>query len=136
MRFGKRVELEFDCAGSGEHIMAVKARWIGVWDQMSQIYRDGPTKTAAEALDEDRREQLHQTWVDFFDSHYRSDSGVSTHAGAPPRRRHAALNGPVGTVSGSGVDQPVAHRQQRCLRAVGHSELAQDGADVRLHRFL
>jgi hypothetical protein len=27
-RFGKRVELEFDCAGSGEHIMAVKARWI------------------------------------------------------------------------------------------------------------
>ncbi|MDQ4031747.1 MAG: alpha/beta fold hydrolase [Actinomycetota bacterium] len=45
-------------------------------------------------------------------------------------------NGPMGTASRSGVDQPVAHCQQRCLGAVGHPELAQDGADVCLHRFL
>lgn len=37
----------------------------------------GPTKTAAEALDEDRRVQFHQTWVEFFDTNYRSDNGVS-----------------------------------------------------------
>jgi hypothetical protein len=45
------------------------------WQLFSSSY--GPTKTAAEALDEERREQLHQTWVDFFDSRYRSDGGVS-----------------------------------------------------------
>lgn len=45
------------------------------WQLFSSSY--GPTKTAAEALDEDRRDQFHQTWVDFFDSHYRSDSGIS-----------------------------------------------------------
>lgn len=37
----------------------------------------GPTKTAVEALGEDRREQFHQTWVDFFDSHHRSSGAVS-----------------------------------------------------------
>ncbi len=45
------------------------------WQLFSSSY--GPTKTVAEALDEDRRDQFHQTWVDFFDNHYRSDSGVS-----------------------------------------------------------
>ncbi|MGH3813765.1 MAG: hypothetical protein ACRDUV_15145 [Pseudonocardiaceae bacterium] len=45
------------------------------WQLFSSSY--GPTKTAAEALDKDRRDQLHQRWVDFFDSRYRSDGGVS-----------------------------------------------------------
>ena len=45
------------------------------WQLFSSSY--GPTKTAAEALDEDRRDQFHQTWVEFFDTHYRSDGGVS-----------------------------------------------------------
>ena len=45
------------------------------WQLFSSSF--GPTKTAVEALDEDRRTQFHQTWVDFFDSSYRSDSGVS-----------------------------------------------------------
>jgi hypothetical protein len=43
------------------------------WQLFSSSY--GPTKTAAEALDEDR--QFHQTWVDFFDTRYRSGGGVS-----------------------------------------------------------
>jgi 2-polyprenyl-6-hydroxyphenyl methylase/3-demethylubiquinone-9 3-methyltransferase len=34
-------------------------------------------ETAAEALDEERRDQFHQTWVDFLDRHYRSDGSVS-----------------------------------------------------------
>jgi ubiquinone/menaquinone biosynthesis C-methylase UbiE len=45
------------------------------WQLFSSSY--GPTKTAAEALDEDRRDQFHQTWVDFFDSRYRTAGGVS-----------------------------------------------------------
>jgi hypothetical protein len=45
------------------------------WQLFSSSY--GPTKTAAEAPDEDRREQFHQTWVDFFDSRYRSGGGVA-----------------------------------------------------------
>jgi ubiquinone/menaquinone biosynthesis C-methylase UbiE len=45
------------------------------WQLFSSSY--GPTKTAAETLDENRREQFHQTWVEFFDSRYRSDSGIS-----------------------------------------------------------
>jgi ubiquinone/menaquinone biosynthesis C-methylase UbiE len=31
----------------------------------------GPTKTLAESLDDDRREELHRSWVDFFESNYR-----------------------------------------------------------------
>ncbi|HEV7831218.1 MAG TPA: hypothetical protein VGP04_20715 [Pseudonocardiaceae bacterium] len=45
------------------------------WQLFSSSY--GPTKTAAEALDEDRRDQFRQTWVDFFDSRYRTAAGVS-----------------------------------------------------------
>jgi ubiquinone/menaquinone biosynthesis C-methylase UbiE len=45
------------------------------WQLFSSSY--GPTKTAAEALDEDRHDQFHQTWAEFFDTHYRSDGGVS-----------------------------------------------------------
>lgn len=45
------------------------------WQLFSSSY--GPTKTAAEALDGDRRHQFHQTWVDFFDSHHRSSGAVS-----------------------------------------------------------
>lgn len=35
------------------------------WELFSTSY--GPTKTAAEALDADRYEEFHQTWVDFFE---------------------------------------------------------------------
>jgi ubiquinone/menaquinone biosynthesis C-methylase UbiE len=45
------------------------------WQLFSSSY--GPTKTAAEALDEDRLDQFHQTWVEFFDRHYRSHGEVS-----------------------------------------------------------
>jgi ubiquinone/menaquinone biosynthesis C-methylase UbiE len=45
------------------------------WQLFSSSY--GPTKTAAEALDENRREQFHQTWIEFFETHYRSDGRVS-----------------------------------------------------------
>jgi hypothetical protein len=37
----------------------------------------GPTKTLAASLEDDRLEELHRTWVDFFESNYRLDGGIS-----------------------------------------------------------
>jgi SAM-dependent methyltransferase len=44
------------------------------WQLFSSSY--GPTKSAAEALDDERREEFHRTWVDFFESRYRSDGQI------------------------------------------------------------
>jgi len=35
----------------------------------------GPTKTLAESLD-DRREELHRDWVEFFETNYRSNGEI------------------------------------------------------------
>lgn len=37
----------------------------------------GPTKTLAESLPEDRREEFHHTWVDFFESEYRDGDRIA-----------------------------------------------------------
>lgn len=44
------------------------------WQLFSSSY--GPTKTLAESLDDDRREEFRQTWVDFFESNYRSNGEI------------------------------------------------------------
>jgi hypothetical protein len=44
------------------------------WRLFAMSY--GPTKTLAESLDDDRRDEFHQTWVDFFESNYRSDGEI------------------------------------------------------------
>jgi SAM-dependent methyltransferase len=44
------------------------------WELFSTSY--GPTKTAAEALDDERREEFHQTWVDFFEARREGDEVV------------------------------------------------------------
>ena len=44
------------------------------WELFSTSY--GPTKTAAEALDEERREEFHRTWVEFFEGHRQGDEVV------------------------------------------------------------
>ncbi len=46
------------------------------WELFSSSY--GPTKTLADSLDDERREEFHQAWVDFFESNYRSN-GESDH---------------------------------------------------------
>jgi ubiquinone/menaquinone biosynthesis C-methylase UbiE len=70
-RLGDTFELHIE-----EHISTLNVpSGEDYWQLFSSSY--GPTKTAAETLDENRREQFHQTWVEFFDSRYRSDSGIS-----------------------------------------------------------
>jgi ubiquinone/menaquinone biosynthesis C-methylase UbiE len=44
------------------------------WQLFSSSY--GPTKTVAESLDDDRREEFHQAWVDHMDSRYRVGDGL------------------------------------------------------------
>jgi SAM-dependent methyltransferase len=44
------------------------------WELFSSSY--GPTKTAAEALDDERREEFHRTWVEFFEGHREGDEVV------------------------------------------------------------
>ena len=45
------------------------------WELFSTSY--GPTKTLAEALPDERRQELHDTWVDFFESNFRSNGEVA-----------------------------------------------------------
>jgi SAM-dependent methyltransferase len=44
------------------------------WELFSTSY--GPTKTAADALDDERREEFHRTWVDFFEQRREGDEVV------------------------------------------------------------
>ena len=44
------------------------------WELFSSSY--GPTKSAAEALDPDRREEFHRTWVEFFEAFREGDEIV------------------------------------------------------------
>jgi ubiquinone/menaquinone biosynthesis C-methylase UbiE len=44
------------------------------WQIFSSSY--GPTKTLAESLDDDRREEFHRAWVDFFESEYSADGEI------------------------------------------------------------
>jgi SAM-dependent methyltransferase len=47
-------------------------------ESMWQFYVEnfGPTKTLAASLDDDRREELHEAWVDFFETNYRSSGAI------------------------------------------------------------
>jgi SAM-dependent methyltransferase len=45
------------------------------WQLFSSSY--GPTKVLAESLDDDRREEFHRAWVDFFENAYRSNGEIA-----------------------------------------------------------
>ena len=67
---GDDFELEFE-----EHVstLAVESG-EAYWELFSSSY--GPTKSAAEALDEERREEFRKTWVDFFEAMREGDEVV------------------------------------------------------------
>jgi ubiquinone/menaquinone biosynthesis C-methylase UbiE len=44
------------------------------WQLFSSSY--GPTKTLADSLDPERREEFHRTWVEFFETNYRRDGQI------------------------------------------------------------
>jgi SAM-dependent methyltransferase len=67
---GESFELEFE-----EHDSILRtADGEEYWELFSTSY--GPTKSAAEALDDERREEFHQTWVDFFEQRREGDEVV------------------------------------------------------------
>ncbi len=66
----KSFELEFE-----EHVSTLTVDSPeAYWELFSTSY--GPTKTAAEALDPDRREEFHQAWLDFFEQRRVGDEVV------------------------------------------------------------
>lgn len=67
---GDAFELEFEEHDSVLRIESGEA----YWELFSSSY--GPTKTAAEALDPDRREEFHRTWVEFFEQRREGDEVV------------------------------------------------------------
>jgi hypothetical protein len=44
------------------------------WELFSSSY--GPTKTLSESLNDERREELHRSWVDFADTELASNGGI------------------------------------------------------------
>ena len=67
---GESFELEFE-----EHESTLRTvDGEEYWELFSTSY--GPTKTAAEALDDERREEFHQTWVEFFEQRREGDEVV------------------------------------------------------------
>ena len=45
------------------------------WEVFSTSY--GPTKALVDSLDEKRREELHRTWVEFFEEHYGENGRIA-----------------------------------------------------------
>jgi SAM-dependent methyltransferase len=66
---GGAFELEFEKRMSTATFDSSEA----YWELMAESY--GPTKTLAESLG-DRREELHRTWVDYYDEHYARDGRI------------------------------------------------------------
>ena len=67
---GDAFELEIE-----ERVSTLRTRsGEAYWQLFSSSY--GPTRTLAEALDAERREEFHRAWVDFFERDYRSDGEI------------------------------------------------------------
>jgi SAM-dependent methyltransferase len=68
---GDAFELEIE-----EHVSTLRIpTGEDYWQLFSSSY--GPTKSAAEALEDERREEFHRTWIDFFETRYRSDGEIA-----------------------------------------------------------
>jgi ubiquinone/menaquinone biosynthesis C-methylase UbiE len=67
---GEAFDLELD-----RHVSHLRiASGEDYWQLFSSSY--GPTRTLAESLEDDRREEFHRAWVDFFESNYRRDAEI------------------------------------------------------------
>ena len=60
----------------GEHASVLEtANGEEYWQLFSTSY--GPTKTLAESLTEERRDEFHRAWVDFFENEYRDGDHIA-----------------------------------------------------------
>ena len=67
---GESFELELE-----EHVSNLSVpSGEAYWELFSTSY--GPTKTLADSLEEDRLEELHRDWVDFFETNYRANGEI------------------------------------------------------------
>jgi SAM-dependent methyltransferase len=58
-----------------EHVSMMRAAsGEDYWQLFATSY--GPTKTLAESLDDERREELHRSWAEFFDTNYSTGDGI------------------------------------------------------------
>jgi len=69
-RLGDAFELEFERGVS--HLRVPSGE--DYWQLFSSSY--GPTKTLADSLEPDRREEFHRSWVEFFETNYRRDGQI------------------------------------------------------------
>ncbi len=51
---------------------------VGSAEEMWQLFVQnfGPVKTLAESLDDERREEFHRAWVEFFETNYRTNGSI------------------------------------------------------------
>jgi hypothetical protein len=52
------------------------ARWPDHEATARELALYGPTKTLADSLDRERRDELHRTWVESFERNYRRDGEI------------------------------------------------------------
>jgi ubiquinone/menaquinone biosynthesis C-methylase UbiE len=67
---GDAFDLSFETRTSTDTAESGEAFW------RFYIENFGPVKTLAESLDDERREELHRAWVEFFETKYRSDGAI------------------------------------------------------------
>ena len=83
---GESFELELEEHVSTLHVSSGEE----YWELFSTSY--GPTKTLADSLGDERREELHRDWVDFFETNYRANGGIVHTARVPARARERAAS--------------------------------------------
>src|SRR5262245_4420510 len=67
---GDAFELSFETRTSTDSSESGESMW------QFYVHNFGPVKTLAGTLDDDRRDELHRAWVDFFETNYRSDGSI------------------------------------------------------------
>jgi SAM-dependent methyltransferase len=68
---GDAFELSFETRTSTDSSESGESFW------QFYVANFGPVKTLAGMLDDDRREELHRAWVDFFETNYRTNGGIA-----------------------------------------------------------
>jgi SAM-dependent methyltransferase len=99
---GDAFELRFETRTSIYEAESADAYW------RLMVENFGPLKTLTETLDDERRRELHRTWIDFFETSYRANGTI-----AHPREYLLVLGPPVQSGHDRGARPP------SCPKAAG-----------------